>query len=186
MSCCTLYRDGGARTVTERMCAVGRYYDISSKADLGDIFIVLSHTPTLMYVPNLYEYLFSAERKGKYSEECGKQSSSGEPLTSIVWKKILWKSMMPKTTWVQTFFKISSSVLSRTKTLIQVWNYLRVSKWQSFHFWMNNPFKGKKVLTLKWNLKLTLNRAATKLFLFWLIYRLIFRLISKKKIYNFT
>ncbi len=49
----------------------------------------------------------------------------------------------------------------------------------SFHFWMNNPFKGKKVLTLKWNLKLTLNRAATKLFLFWLIYRLIFRLSSQ-------
>ncbi len=35
-------------------------------------------------VPNLYECLCSAEHKGRYSEECGKQSSSGEPLTSIV------------------------------------------------------------------------------------------------------
>ncbi len=40
MLCCTLYRDGGARTVPDRMCAVARYYDISSKADRGDIFIV--------------------------------------------------------------------------------------------------------------------------------------------------
>ncbi len=35
-------------------------------------------------VPNLYECLCSAEHKGRYSEECGKQSSSGVPLTSIV------------------------------------------------------------------------------------------------------
>ncbi len=31
---------GTARTVTDRMCAVAQYYDISSKADRGDIFIV--------------------------------------------------------------------------------------------------------------------------------------------------
>ncbi len=35
-------------------------------------------------VPNLYECLCSAEHKGRYSDECGKQSSSGAPLTSIV------------------------------------------------------------------------------------------------------
>ncbi len=35
-------------------------------------------------VPNLYECLCSAEHKGRYSEECGKQSSSGAPLTFIV------------------------------------------------------------------------------------------------------
>ncbi len=28
-------------------------------------------------VPNLYAFLCSAEHKGRYSEECGKQSSSG-------------------------------------------------------------------------------------------------------------
>ncbi len=33
-------------------------------------------------------------------------------------------------------------MFSRTKTFIQVWNYLRVSKWwQNFHFWVNYPFK---------------------------------------------
>ncbi len=34
-------------------------------------------------VPNLYEFLCSAEHKGRYCEECGKQSSFGAPLTSI-------------------------------------------------------------------------------------------------------
>ncbi len=34
--------------------------------------------------PNLYECLCSSEHKGRYSEECRKQSSSGAPLTSIV------------------------------------------------------------------------------------------------------
>ncbi len=46
MSCCTLYRDGEARTVTDRMCAVARYYDISSKADCGEIFIVRDQKPS--------------------------------------------------------------------------------------------------------------------------------------------
>ncbi len=32
----------------------------------------------------MYECLCSAEHKGRYSEESGKQSSSGAPLTSIV------------------------------------------------------------------------------------------------------
>ncbi len=35
-------------------------------------------------VPNLYECIFSAEHKGRYFEESGKQSSSGAPLTCIV------------------------------------------------------------------------------------------------------
>ncbi len=34
-------------------------------------------------VPNLYECICSAEHKGRYSEECEKQNSSGAPLTSI-------------------------------------------------------------------------------------------------------
>ncbi len=48
----------------------------------------------------------------------------------------------PKTAWLQTFFKISSFVFSRTKKFIQDWIYLRMSKWwQDFHFWVNYPFK---------------------------------------------
>ncbi len=45
--------------------------------------ILPSFTPSQV-VPNLYECLCSAEHKGRYSEECGKKSSSGAPLTSIV------------------------------------------------------------------------------------------------------
>ncbi len=37
---CTVHKDGGVRTAADKMCAVARYYDISSKADRGDIFIV--------------------------------------------------------------------------------------------------------------------------------------------------
>ncbi len=45
---------------------------------------ILSSFTHPQVVPNLYECLCSAEHKGIYSEECGKQSSSGAPLTSIV------------------------------------------------------------------------------------------------------
>ncbi len=53
-------------------------------------------------------------------------------------KKILWS----RTALFPTFFRISSFVFSRTNTFIQVWNYLRMSKWwQNFHFWVYCPFK---------------------------------------------
>ncbi len=96
-------------------------------------------------VPHLYDCLCSAELKGRYSVECGKQSSSGAPLTSIVFFSYCGSQWFPKTAWIKTFFKISSFVF-RTKKFIQVWNYLRVSKWwQNFHFWVNYPFN-----ILKW------------------------------------
>ncbi len=102
---------------------------------------ILSSFTHPQVVPNLYECLCSAEHKGRYSEECGKQSSSGAPLTSIVFFSYYGSQWCPRTAWLQTFFKISSFVFSRTKTFIQVWNYLRVSKWwQNFHFWVNYPF----------------------------------------------
>ncbi len=93
-------------------------------------------------VPDLYTYLCSAEHKGRYSEECGKRSSSGAPLTSSVFIPYYGSQWCPKTAWLQIFFKISSFVFSRTKKFIQVWNDLRVSKWwQKLHFWVNYPFK---------------------------------------------
>ncbi len=59
-------------------------------------------------VPNLYECLCSAEHKGRYSKECGKQSHSGTPLTSIVFFPLLWKSMVPQnrldTNFLQNIF----------------------------------------------------------------------------------
>ncbi len=44
---------------------------------------ILSSFTHPQVVLNLYECVCS-EHKGRYSEECGKQSSSGAPLTSIV------------------------------------------------------------------------------------------------------
>jgi len=57
-------------------------------------------------VANLYEFLFSSEHIGRYFEERLEPNSYLAPLTSIVEKKILWKSMVPK---YQSFFKISSA-----------------------------------------------------------------------------
>ncbi len=69
-------------------------------------------------------------------------SSSGEPLTSIVFFFYYGSQWCPKTAWLQIFFKISSFVFSRTKIFIQVWKYLKVSKWwHNLHFWVNYTFK---------------------------------------------
>ncbi len=45
---------------------------------------ILSSFTHPQVVPNLYECLCSAEHKGRYFDGCGKQSSSGVPLTSIL------------------------------------------------------------------------------------------------------
>ncbi len=58
-------------------------------------------------VPNLYECICSAEHKGRYSEECGKQSSSGAPLTSIVFFPTMEVNGAPK----QPGYKLSSKYL---------------------------------------------------------------------------
>ncbi len=109
---------------------------------------ILSSCTHPQVVPNLYECVCSAEHKGRYSEECGKHSSSGAPLTSIVFFFSYYGSQWcPKTAWLQTFFKISSFVFSRTNKFIQAWNYLRVSKWwQNFHLWVNYPFNYTKLI----------------------------------------
>ncbi len=52
------------------------------------IKILSSFTPPQV-VPNLYECLCSAKHKARYSEECGKQSGSGAPLTSIIFSFLL-------------------------------------------------------------------------------------------------
>ncbi len=64
---------------------------------------ILSSFTHPQVVPNLYECRCSAEHKGRYSEECGKQSSSGAPLTSIVFFFLLWKSMVPQNSLVTNF-----------------------------------------------------------------------------------
>ncbi len=85
---------------------------------------ILSSFTHPQVVPNLYECVCFSEHKGRYSEECGKQSSSG----SLYFFSYYGSQWCPKTAWLQTFFKIFSFVFGRTKTFIKVWNYLRVSK----------------------------------------------------------
>ncbi len=90
---------------------------------------ILSSFTHPQVVPNLYEFLCSAEHKGKYSEECGKQSRSGTPLTSTVLFFLLWKSMVPQNSLVTNFLQNIFLCVRQNKKFIQVWNYLRVSKW---------------------------------------------------------
>ncbi len=75
-------------------------------------------------------------------------------MTSIVGiKNTMEVNGAPETALFPTFFRISSFVFCRTKTFIQDWNYLRVSKWwQHFHFWVNYPFKCQffKIRIYKW------------------------------------
>lgn len=58
--------------------------------------------------------------------------------TSIIsWSKAeTWEQS--EQAWLQTFFKLSSRVFSRTKNRIQIWNNLRASKWHNVRFWVNN------------------------------------------------
>ncbi len=68
---------------------------------------ILSSFTHTQVVPNLYECICSAEHKGRYSEECGKQSSSGAPLTSIVFHSYYGSQWCPK----QPDYKLSSEYL---------------------------------------------------------------------------
>ncbi len=68
-------------------------------------------------VPNLYECLCSAEHKGRYSEECGKQSSSGAPMTSIVLFFLLWKSMVPQNSRITNFLQNISLCVQQNKEI---------------------------------------------------------------------
>ncbi len=54
-------------------------------------------------VPNLYEFLCSAEHKGRYFEESLSSGCFGEPLTSIVGKQILWNQWCSRTTLFPIF-----------------------------------------------------------------------------------
>ncbi len=100
----------------------------------------------IILVPNLYEFRFSVEHKGRYFEEGVYPGCFGAPLTSILGKiKYYGSQWCPRTALFPTFFRISSFVFSRTKTFTQVWNYMRVSQWwQNLHFWVNYPFKLNK------------------------------------------
>ncbi len=85
---------------------------------------ILSSFTHPQVVPNLYEFLCSAEHKGRYSEECGKQSSSVAPLTSIVFFFYYRSQWCPKTAWLQTFFKISSAEQRNSYRFGTTWGWV--------------------------------------------------------------
>ncbi len=69
---------------------------------------ILSSFTHPQVVPNLNECVCSAEHKGRYSEECGKQSSSGAPLTSRVF---FFSTMEVNGAPKQPGYKLSSEYL---------------------------------------------------------------------------
>ncbi len=59
--------------------------------------------------------------------------------------KILWKSMVTSTVWLQHSSKylLLCSSTTKTKKLIQVWKNMMASQWwQNCHFWVNYPIFG--------------------------------------------
>ncbi len=90
--------------------------------------------------PNLYECLCSAEYKGRYSEECGKQSSSGAPLTIVVFIFLLWKSMVPQNSLLTNFLQNIFLCVQQNK-YIHIGLELISKWWHNFHFGVNYPFK---------------------------------------------
>ncbi len=69
---------------------------------------ILSSFAHPQVVPNLYECICSAGHKGRYSEKCGKQSSSGAPLTSILY---FFSTMEVNGAPKQPGYKLSSKYL---------------------------------------------------------------------------
>ncbi len=100
---------------------------------------ILSSFAHPQVVPNLYECICSAEFKGRYSEECGKQSSSGGPLTSMVYfVSYNGSQWCPKT----ACYKLSSKYLPLCSAE-QRNSYRFGTTWvndDSFHFWVNFHF----------------------------------------------
>ncbi len=90
----------------------------------------------------------------------------------------------PKTAWLQTFFRISSVVFSRTKKFIQVWNYLRVSKWwHNFYFRVKSPLRSMWEVGAKERPQLTgiVNLHVRHMRPFWLCFSLSVSLWSSRK-----
>ncbi len=103
---------------------------------------ILSSFTHPQVVPNLYEFLVLPNTKEDILKKVCNQAVLGHHWLHSRKKIYTMQVVCPRTALFPTFFRISSFVFSRTKTFIQVWNYLRVSKWwQNFHFWVNYPFK---------------------------------------------
>ncbi len=102
--------------------------------------LILSSFTHPQVVPNLYECLCSAEHKGRYSEECGNRADLGQ--NWLTWYIYYGNQWCPK----EPGYKLSSKYLplcsAKEEKIIQVWNFLRVSKWwKNFLFGWTIPLK---------------------------------------------
>ncbi len=106
----------------------------SFKVIVRPIITILSLFIPLQVVPNLYEYLSSAEHKRRYFEDCWWQSGFWSPFTSIVFFfPILWNSVGTSTCLVTHICQNLFSHKFRT-----IWGWVN----GNFHFWVNYSFKG--------------------------------------------
>ncbi len=114
---------------------------------------------------------FHRNLKGQYTQNENSVIIYSPSISKPVWmslfcrtqRKIFWRKFVTRLFWgtidfhsrkkkntaaLSTFFRIPSFVFSRTNTFIQVWKYLRMSKWQNFNFWVNYPFKTPSALMM--------------------------------------
>ncbi len=109
---------------------------------------ILSSFTLPQLVPNLYECVCSAEHKGRYSEECGKQSSSGAPLTSIVF---FFPTMEVNGAPKQPGYKLSSKYLPLCSAE-QTHSYRFGTSWG----WVNDD----RIFIFGWTIPLTVLTAS--------------------------
>ncbi len=96
---------------------------------------ILSSFTHPQVVPNLYGCLWPAEHKRKIFWRKFVTTQFWGTIDFHSRKKIYGSQLCPRCALFPTFFRISSFVFARTKTFVQGWNQLRVSKWwQNFNF----------------------------------------------------
>ncbi len=99
--------------------------DLELKGIVHPKMKILSSFTHPQVVPNLYECLCSAEHKGRYSEECGKQSSSGALLTSIVFffptMEVNGAPKQPVTNFLQNIFCVRQNKEMHTGLELLEW-----------------------------------------------------------------
>ncbi len=101
----------------------------NNSVDSVIVFYIIPSFTHSSLVLNLSEFLSSAEHKLYFKEEGGKPNSFWSSVTYTVFFFFLSKSKWPANVWFSTFFKIPYFVFSTRKKLIQVWDNMRVSKY---------------------------------------------------------
>jgi len=98
---------------------------------------------------NPYEFISSVEHKIRYIKECWQLTVAID--FHCIFFFLLWKSMAIVNFLIANIlWNIFVCVFNRRKKLIQVWNNLKMSKWQHSHFWVNYSCKDTCKTSPKW------------------------------------